>query len=65
MTTQACSTTSPANPLGGSSLGCTGASTVAADTSGYFYADDVHPTPLGYRLMAQLAQEQMSAAGWR
>lgn len=65
VTTQACSTTSPANPLGGSSLGCTGASTVAADTSGYFYADDVHPTPLGYRLMAQLAQEQMSAAGWR
>ncbi len=65
VTTQACSTTSPANPLQGSSLGCTSASTVTADTSGYFYADDVHPTPLGYRLLAQLAQEQMSAAGWR
>jgi phospholipase/lecithinase/hemolysin len=64
-TTQACSTTSPANPLQGSSLGCTSASTVAADTSGYLYADDVHPTPLGYRLMAQLAEEQMTAAGWR
>ena len=47
MTTQACSTTSPANPLQGSSLGCTSASTVAADTSGYFYADDVHPDAAG------------------
>jgi phospholipase/lecithinase/hemolysin len=65
VTTPACSTTSPANPLQGSSLGCSSASTIAADTSGYFYADDVHPTPLGYRLMARLAQEQMSAAAWR
>ena len=42
VTTPACSTTSPANPLGGSSLGCTNASTVAADTSTYLFADTVH-----------------------
>ncbi len=35
-TTPACSTTSPNNPLPDSSLGCTPASTVATDTSGYF-----------------------------
>lgn len=63
-TTRACSTTSPANPLKGSSLGCTSASTVAADTSGYLFADDVHPTPLGYRLFEQLVVERLRSAGW-
>ena len=64
VTTPACSTTSPANPLGGSSLGCTNASTVAADTSTYLFADTVHPTPLGYRLQADFVIAQMRAAGW-
>lgn len=64
VTTPACSTTSPNNPLQGSSLGCTSASTIAADTSGYLYADDVHPSPLGHRLYGQLAMQQMMAAGW-
>lgn len=64
VTTPACSTTSPANPLGGSSLACTSASTVAADTSTYFFADDVHPTPLGYQLQANFVIAQMRAAGW-
>ena len=63
-TSPACSTTSPANPLQGSSLGCTAASTVAADTSGFLYADTVHPAPLGYRLIAQHVIERMRAAGW-
>jgi phospholipase/lecithinase/hemolysin len=64
-TTPACSATSPNNPLPeGSSLGCTAASTVAADTSGFLYADTVHPAPLGYRLLAQHVIDRMRAAGW-
>ena len=63
-TSPACSATSPNNPLQGSSLGCTAASTVAADTSGFLYADSVHPAPLGYRLIAQHVTERMRAAGW-
>jgi outer membrane lipase/esterase len=64
LTTPACSSTSPANPLRGSSLACTSASTVVADTSGFLYADTVHPTPLGYRLLADFVLAQMRAAGW-
>jgi outer membrane lipase/esterase len=64
VTTPACSTTSPNNPLQGSSLACTAASTIAADTSGFLYADSVHGTPLGYRLLANDVTAQMQAAGW-
>ena len=64
VTTPACSTTSPANPLAGSSLACTSASTVAADTSTFLFADSVHPAPLGYRLQADFVIAQMRAAGW-
>lgn len=64
VTTPACSTTSPANPLAGSSIACTGASTVAADTSSWLFADSVHPTPLGYRLLADYVIAQMRAASW-
>ncbi|MDP3761320.1 MAG: SGNH/GDSL hydrolase family protein [Ramlibacter sp.] len=64
VTTPACSTTSPANPLAGSSIACTSASTVAADTSTYVFADSVHPTPLGYQLQAAFVLAQMRAAGW-
>lgn len=64
LTTPACSTTSPNNPLHGSSLACTPASTAAADTSGYLYSDDAHPSPLGYELLAQYVAVQMHAAGW-
>jgi phospholipase/lecithinase/hemolysin len=63
-TDPACSTTSPANPLQGSSLGCTAASTVAADTSTYLFADSVHLTPLGYRLLAEQVMARMAAVGW-
>ncbi len=63
-TDPACSTTSPANPLQGSSLACTAASTVAADTSTYLFADSVHLTPLGYRLLAEQVEARMAAAGW-
>jgi outer membrane lipase/esterase len=64
LTTPACSSTSPNNPLRGSSLACTAASTVVADTSGFLYADTVHPTPLGYRLLGEFVLAQMRAAGW-
>ncbi|AMO23465.1 SGNH/GDSL hydrolase family protein [Ramlibacter solisilvae] len=64
VTTPACSTTSPANPLQGSSLACTTASTIPGDTSGFLYADSVHPTPLGHQLQNQFVKEQLAAAGW-
>jgi outer membrane lipase/esterase len=64
VTTPACSTTSPANPLAGSSIACTAASTIAADTSTFLFADSVHPTPLGYQLQATFVIAQMRAVGW-
>jgi outer membrane lipase/esterase len=65
VTTPACSTTSPNNPLGGSSLACTAASTIPGDTSGFLYADGTgHVTPLGYQLLANFVTAQMRAAGW-
>jgi len=39
-----------------------GAAATAANT--YEYADDVHPTPYGYRLIAELVGEQMAIKGW-
>ena len=65
VTTPACSKTSPANPLKGSSLTCTASSLIAGDTSKYQYADDVHPTPYGYKLLAQLVTNKLIAAGWQ
>ena len=64
VTTPACSTTSPANPLAGSSLACMAASTVAADTSTYLFADSVHPAPLGYQLLGAYVLAQLRIAGW-
>jgi phospholipase/lecithinase/hemolysin len=64
VTTPACSTTSPANPLAGSSLGCTASSAIPGDTSRFLFADTVHPTPYGYQLLAQFAAVQMAKAGW-
>ncbi len=65
VTTPACSKTSPANPLAGSSITCTAASTIPGDTSHYSYADDVHPTPYGYQLLAQYVTLKLTAAGWK
>jgi phospholipase/lecithinase/hemolysin len=64
VTTPACSATSPANPLAGSSITCTAASTIAGDTSRFLFADTVHPTPYGYQLLAQLVAVGMAKAGW-
>jgi len=39
-----------------------GAAATAANT--YEYADSVHPTPYGYRLLAELVSEQLAIKGW-
>lgn len=64
VTTPACSTTSTANPLQGSSLGCTANSLIAGDTSHYLFADSVHPTPYAHQLLAQFVSVQLAKAGW-
>jgi outer membrane lipase/esterase len=40
------------------------ASDPATAANGYEYADSVHPTPYGYRLLAELVGEQMAIKGW-
>lgn len=52
------------NPLGTTSLGCTGATTIAGDVSRYMFADDVHPTPFENALIAKYIAEQMIVKGW-
>jgi len=58
-----------------SSLFCTKNTLIDADTANatatdptgllhYLYADAVHPTPYGYRLLAELVGEQMAIKGW-
>ncbi|HVZ47126.1 MAG TPA: SGNH/GDSL hydrolase family protein [Ramlibacter sp.] len=63
VTSPACDPASPLNPLQGSSLGCTDASTFANSTH-YQYADSVHPTPYAHQLISNLVFDQMHAAGW-
>jgi phospholipase/lecithinase/hemolysin len=58
-TVQACDDTKV-----GSSLFCTGATLIAGDVSRYEFADSVHPTPFGYKLLAQLVSEQLILKGW-
>jgi phospholipase/lecithinase/hemolysin len=52
------------NALGGSSLVCNGTNTVSGDVSHYMFADDVHPTPYEYSLIARYVLEQMVVKGW-
>ncbi|MGZ5199478.1 MAG: SGNH/GDSL hydrolase family protein [Telluria sp.] len=52
------------NALGGSSLVCNGTNVVAGDVSHYMFADDVHPTPYEYSLVARYVLEQMVVKGW-
>jgi phospholipase/lecithinase/hemolysin len=46
-----------------SSLVCNSKTVVAGDISTFQYADDVHPTPFGYKLLAQLVTDRMAKAG--
>lgn len=64
VTNEACSVVSAANPLAPSSLACTGASVIPGDISKYLFADDVHPTPFGYDLLAQAVTRSIVAANW-
>ncbi len=49
-----------------SGLLCTEATTtpIAPDSSHFFYADSVHPTPYGHALVANFVHQQMYARGW-
>lgn len=63
VTIPACSPTAPQNPLQGSSLTCTNSSTIAGvDTSNYLFADGVHPTPYGHKLLAELVINSLREA---
>lgn len=46
-----------------SSLVCNTRTVVAGDVSKFQYADDVHPTPYGYKLLAQFVADRMAKAG--
>ena len=64
VTAPACDLTNPAtNPLG-SSLVCNTSNVIAGDVSKYMFADQVHPTPYGYELLAAAVAKAMTSAGW-
>ncbi|SDO82190.1 Phospholipase/lecithinase/hemolysin [Rhodoferax sp. OV413] len=64
VTTPACRADS-SNILAGSSLACTTSNTLSGvDVSSYQYADTVHPTPAGYKLLNRYIALQMAKAGW-
>jgi phospholipase/lecithinase/hemolysin len=51
-------------PASGSSLVCNTNNLIAGDTSRYLFADSVHPTPYGHKLLAQLVTKELVLAGW-
>lgn len=62
VTTPACAT-GPSNPSG-TSLLCNSSNLIAGDNSRYLFADGVHPTPYGHKLLSQLVVKQLVLAGW-
>jgi len=60
VTTPACGP----NVLGTSSLVCNASNVIAGDVSHYMFADDVHPTPFEYSLVARYVATQMMIKGW-
>lgn len=40
------------------------AGAAATAANGYFFADSVHPTPYGYKLIAELVGEKLAIKGW-
>ncbi|MFA9274145.1 MAG: SGNH/GDSL hydrolase family protein [Candidatus Aquirickettsiella gammari] len=64
VTTPACDLTPAKNPLG-SSLVCNANNLIAGDTSKYYFADSVHPTPLGQSLFASFISEELSKRKWK
>jgi phospholipase/lecithinase/hemolysin len=63
ITTVACPVAS--NPV--KSIGCNAATLVAGETAAttYQYADDVHPTPYGYKLLSDKVWADMVLRGWQ
>lgn len=61
ITTPACDPAKLALPT---SLVCSASTLVAGDVSGYEFADDVHPTPFAYSLLARYVAENMLKKGW-
>jgi phospholipase/lecithinase/hemolysin len=55
VTTEACTT---------SAASCNLTNVVAGDISHYLFADDVHPTPYGHKLLAQFVNKELVLAGW-
>ncbi|MDD2811418.1 SGNH/GDSL hydrolase family protein [Rhodoferax sp.] len=64
----------PADATSNSTLVCTTSTLVTKDSAGnavtqdqalhFLFADSVHPTPYGYKLLAQYAIQKMVFAGW-
>lgn len=63
VTAPACDLSPAKNPLG-SSLVCTRNSLIPGVTDNYQFADTVHPTPYGYKLLADLVTDEMRRRGW-
>lgn len=59
----ACNLDKTVNPLA-SSLVCNTKNLVAGDSSRYLFADGVHPTPYGHKLLAQYVTKALVTAGW-
>jgi len=69
VTDTACNLNDGVNPLAtakkeGSSLACNTSNLIAGDSSRYLFADSVHPTPYGHKLLAQLITKELVIAGW-
>lgn len=64
LTTPACNLTLLEQTVFASSLVCSTQTLIAGDTSRYAFADEVHPTPYGYKLLAQFVTDQLLKAGW-
>jgi phospholipase/lecithinase/hemolysin len=64
VTSAACNPALPANALAGLALACTASTLTVADASGFLFSDTVHPSPTGYRALAQAFLDRMFAVGW-
>lgn len=63
VTSPVCDLSAGKNPLG-SSLVCTRNNLIAGATETFQYADTVHPTPYGYKLLSDTVTAEMSKRGW-
>jgi len=62
-TTPACDL-SPAKNALGSSLVCTKNNLIAGNTDAFQFADTVHPSPFGYKVLADLVAAELGKRGW-